>query len=90
MNSRQIKDKIADFEKIKSKSKEESEIKFCDAKIAFLNKQLEAAKKPVKKKVILEDDFEYDFAGRQSDHRLKEAKKRHFKKSILDEFADSF
>jgi hypothetical protein len=90
MNKAQIKAKIAEYELIKSKSTEPSEIQFCDAKIARLQSQLKAPiKKAVPKKPQYVDDVDYDFE-KSNDKKLVEAKKRHLKKSIIDEFADMF
>jgi hypothetical protein len=90
MNKAGIKAKIAEYELIKSKSTEISEIQFCDAKIARLQSQLsQPIKKAKPKKPEYVDNIDYDFE-KPNNKKLVEAKKRHLKKSILDEFADIF
>lgn len=105
MTPAQIKSKIEEYEIIRSKTTEQSQIDFCNAKINRLSGQLEltkkaqkqaeeaekkAKKKAEKAKVPYVDDMDYDFEGRKPDKHIINAKKRNLKKSILDDFTDLF
>ena len=90
MNKKQIQEQIDNFEKIKSVSKDQSEINFCDVKIARLQKELEKASSKTdsskKRKTELSDDIDFDFE-KKTDPKILGIKKRQTKKSITEDFA---
>jgi hypothetical protein len=93
MSKKTIKEQIADFEKIKSLSKDQSEISYCEVKIARLTKELEKTnpKSNSSKKNNAEalDDLDFDF-NKKSDQKIVKARKKYLNSSIKDEFAGTY